>query len=438
MNFFETHYNGKILLVDAAGSASESMSLESSLVREYLGGAALNRALYDRFRDDDPIVFGTGPLTGGFAPAACLLVATFRSPLTGRITNVPLTLRTGPQVKYAGFDFIVLRKKSSDPKVIVAHNEAVTLSPGETYNGLQLTEMLEQARREFGRPESFVWPGAVTPSLASAATGRGGGFDRRGLAAALAEKNIKALFIYGNDGLPFGADDLVRSDRIIGDMKKNLTKKEVGFAGILDRIGEDQAARAVPRRKVRHMACARCPVPCMSHILVPKGLSGSEGTLLADHLGFAALAKHVGIGVYRLITACNEAGIDPIAVADWLAAGVTQEEALSFIANLVQGKEDNVPTGNRGGDFYGPLSEEDCDFFGGGLPPLYDTADEASIEAWKTRTARAMILGVCPILAARFPMLDAALPSFLADNTEQAKAMEQTLGSLAETVITGT
>ncbi|HET57589.1 MAG TPA: hypothetical protein ENN35_04005, partial [Deltaproteobacteria bacterium] len=220
MNFFETHYNGKILLVDAAGPSAELISLDSSLVREYLGGAALNRALYDRFGDDDPVVFGTGPLTGSFAPASCLLVATFRSPFTGRIANVPLTLRTGPQVKYTGFDFIVIRRKSSNPIVVVAHNETVRIAPGEAYDGLQLSEMLDRARREFGRPESFVWSGAVTPSLAAAATGRGGGFDRRGLAAALTEKNIKALFIYGNDGLPFGSDDLAHSDRLIGEMKK--------------------------------------------------------------------------------------------------------------------------------------------------------------------------------------------------------------------------
>lgn len=428
MTFFETHYNKTIALVDLAGQSIDILPLEQSLVDEHLGGAALNAALLEAYKDDDPIVFGTGPLTGSYVPASCLLAATFRTP-QGRISTIPLTLRTGPQLKFAGIDFLVLLNGAQEPLALRAASGKLTLHPAGAFEAPNLSDMLEKARRKLGPFESWIITAPTPTPGTTVSISRGGSFDKNGLATALAEKNVKALFMDAHDGLPFGKDDLNRSNALMASLKKGVSKRDTGFAAILAKMAPDSARTLVTGATPRNMACYRCPFPCMSHVALPE-----TSVFLTDHLGFTALAKQAGAGAFSLMAACAEARVDPLAVANFLATGGTPEQAKAHIEALSQGTEQGKTAGTD--DLFGPLPAEERHFFGAGLPPLYAHTTE-SVTAWKTRTARALILGVCPILTARFPALDTALPSFLATGPDHVAALDKKITGLAEGLIAG-
>lgn len=428
MTFFETHFNKTIALVDLGSQSIEIHPLEQSLVDEHLGGAALNAALLEAYKDDDPIVFGTGPLTGSYAPASCLLAATFRTP-QGRISTIPLTLRTGPQLKFAGIDFLVLKNAAPEPLALRAARGKLTLHPAGICEAPNLSDMLEKARRKLGPFESWIIMAPTPTPGTTVSVSRGGSFDKNGLATALAEKNVKAFFMDAHDGLPFGTGDLARSEALIAVLKKGLSKRERGFAAILAKIAPDTMRSLVTRYDSRNMACYRCPVPCMSHVALPE-----TSVFLTDHLGFTALAKQAGAGTFSLMAACTQARIDPLAIANFLATGGAPEQAKAHIEALSQGTEQGKTVGTD--DLFGPLPAEERHFFGAGLPPLYAHTTE-SITAWKTRTARALIMGVCPILTARFPALDAALPTFLATGPDHVAALDKKLTGLAEGLVKG-
>lgn len=435
MTFFDTHYNKTIAVVDLDGQSVDIHPLDQSLVDEYLGGAALNTALLETYKDDNPIIFGTGPLTGSFAPASCLLAATFPTP-QGRISTIPLTLRTGPQLKFAGIDFLVLTNRAAQPLVLCVTEGKLTLHPAKTVEQPGLSDMLEQARRNLGPFESWIITAPAAASGTSVSISRGGSFDKRGLAAAMAGKNLQGIFINAHSGLPFGTRDLARSNALIVDLKSGLSKRERGFASILAHIAPDTVRSLVAGYDSRNIACFRCPVPCMSHVTLPEAMTGAKdraGFFLADHVGFTALARHAGTAAFSLMVSCSEARVDPLAVADVLAVGGTPEQAKAYIEALSQGNGQYTAAGAD--DFFGPL--EDRDFFGAGLPPLYvhnGESNSESLTAWKTRTARALILGVCPILTARFPALDRALPSFLAAGPDHMAALDGKLTDLAEMI----
>ena len=62
----------RILIVDLeAGEVSED-ELDEDLVAEKIGGAGITKALYEEYQDDEPIVMGTGLLTGTLYPASAL------------------------------------------------------------------------------------------------------------------------------------------------------------------------------------------------------------------------------------------------------------------------------------------------------------------------------------------------------------------------------
>ena len=70
----------KIGIVDLATGEIIEEELEDDLVLEKIGGAGITKYLYDRFADEDPIVLGTGLLTGTLIPGSASGVITAKSP----------------------------------------------------------------------------------------------------------------------------------------------------------------------------------------------------------------------------------------------------------------------------------------------------------------------------------------------------------------------
>ncbi|MGD9073412.1 MAG: aldehyde ferredoxin oxidoreductase N-terminal domain-containing protein, partial [Desulfobacterales bacterium] len=66
----------KILVVDLASAEVTDDELSDALVREKIGGAAVAKHLCEQHADGEPIVIGTGLLTGTLFPAAAAGVIT--------------------------------------------------------------------------------------------------------------------------------------------------------------------------------------------------------------------------------------------------------------------------------------------------------------------------------------------------------------------------
>ena len=96
----------KVLVIDLAASTVTETSLDEALVSEKIGGAGITRHLYDQYQGDDPVVIGTGLLTGTTCPASAAGVITAKSPVTGKICHCPVTYKVGIEIKFSGYDYI--------------------------------------------------------------------------------------------------------------------------------------------------------------------------------------------------------------------------------------------------------------------------------------------------------------------------------------------
>jgi len=209
MNPDTRYYNGNVGLVDLAARSFRVLPLDGEAVRDRLGGAAMNEHLYETFREDDPLVLGTGPLTGSFAPASCLLVATFRpSGDSPGPVHVPLTLRAGPELKFSRFDYLVFLGKADSPTMIRVREGSVRFAGGGDLFGKNLREAALRMEKEkaggawilAGRAGIRGIPGAA------AHVGTAGSFDRSGLALFMGKRNLEAVLFQGTDGLAFPSD----------------------------------------------------------------------------------------------------------------------------------------------------------------------------------------------------------------------------------------
>ena len=99
--------------------------LSQSLVSQYIGGRGFTSKLQydevgpevDPLSPDNILVIATGPLTGVPAPSTARFTAGGRSPLTGILGDANCGGFFGPELKFAGYDMVILRKKSSKPRV---------------------------------------------------------------------------------------------------------------------------------------------------------------------------------------------------------------------------------------------------------------------------------------------------------------------------------
>ena len=146
----ENIYSGKILLVDLEQGACEEEDLDEDLIGRAVGGAAVNLELYRKYMDRDPVVLGTGPLTGTFAPSACAGVVTGKSPVTGRVCHVPLVLQTAVEMKLSGFDFLVILGASEKPVRLWLHDELAEVAGAGDLWGKDVWASTDWLRHEHG------------------------------------------------------------------------------------------------------------------------------------------------------------------------------------------------------------------------------------------------------------------------------------------------
>ena len=126
-------YGGAILFVDL-NEGKASIESTTSYSGTFLGGRGINiKLLYDRVPPEvaplDPacsLIFGVGPLCGTPIPAPRTEV-TAKSPETGLLGSSNFGGFFGPELKFAGYDHIVITGRAEKPVYIWINNEHVEI-----------------------------------------------------------------------------------------------------------------------------------------------------------------------------------------------------------------------------------------------------------------------------------------------------------------------
>ncbi|MGC9324726.1 MAG: aldehyde ferredoxin oxidoreductase N-terminal domain-containing protein, partial [Desulfomonilia bacterium] len=208
-------YNHRFVHVDLTASTVEGMPVPKEMLVEGIGGTGITRLLHSRFSDGDPIVLGCGPLSGSFAPASCLMVATF-SPDSRTLCHVPFLVNAGPQLKFSGMDFLVITGHADQQIMLEVMNGTVRISRAETLTGsISERESILLAKGKYC-PEAILLTGQAAETGSPSAvvsSGLWGSLDKAGLGSFAEGKNIRAITLLASGGVPFldGGRDLGES-----------------------------------------------------------------------------------------------------------------------------------------------------------------------------------------------------------------------------------
>ncbi len=207
-------YVGRILHVDLDTGTTREEEVDEGLARAFLGGSGLAAALIARVSVSDidplgpnnPLVLMTGPLVGTAMPSAGRLSLCALSPLTGIWGESNTGGFLGPELRFAGYDGIIVVGRSSEPVWLSIVNGDAELRDATPLKGLDSYETQRAIRRELGdeavRVACIGRAGENRVRYAAVMNDRGRAAGRTGMGAVMGAKNLKAIAVRGRGSVP--------------------------------------------------------------------------------------------------------------------------------------------------------------------------------------------------------------------------------------------
>ncbi|MCD6244565.1 MAG: aldehyde ferredoxin oxidoreductase family protein [Candidatus Korarchaeota archaeon] len=208
-------YLPKVLFVDLTKKLVKKVTLGKEVVVKLLGGRGINIATLlgltrenlselDPFSPDNPIVIGTGPLVGTIFPASCRARIASLSPLTGIIGDSSFGGHWAPELRYAGFDHIVITGRSESPVYIWINDDDVEIRSAENVWGKDIWETDRILKEETDKDAKVLAIGPAGENLvryACVVSNVHNYAGRTGMGAVFGSKKLKAIVVRGTKGV---------------------------------------------------------------------------------------------------------------------------------------------------------------------------------------------------------------------------------------------
>ncbi len=208
-------YMGKLLVVDLTSGELKEEPLDYDLAHDFVGGAGYAaRYLYDELGPDtDPLgpentlVFMTGPLVGTSAPSCARYEVCALSPLTGIWGESNSGGFWGAELRFCGYDGIVVRGRSEKPVWLsIVEGQSPALHDATDLWGLDTYETQQRLRDQLGdqkvRVASIGPAGENLVLYAAIMNDHGRAAGRTGMGAVMGSKNLKAIAVRGTECVP--------------------------------------------------------------------------------------------------------------------------------------------------------------------------------------------------------------------------------------------
>lgn len=441
-------YCGNILVADLATGETEEIELEEDLVREGLGGSGINIKLYKKYEDSNPLIFGTGPLTGSMVPGGNLGVITGKSPVTGKVCHAPFTLFCGAEFKLSGFSFLVLKGKSNKPVYFWIHDGIADVEEGGDLWGKDTWATVDKIRAEKG--DSLIQVLSIGPAgekgsnLAQIVANYWSSGDCFGMGKLMGEKNVKAIALRGMGETEVANPEefVEKSGALLGEMRKFFKGKK-GIKEISAVLGGDDIGSWLKPMVHRYSTNFNCPMAWNTFVKYnesPQTLKqdgAAEPGFLLTGLSEVLEIKKTGMeaeAACRVLEKMARLGLEPTSAAALInkAGKKNLEDASAELEGMVSATE--------GGVAPWPINSEEARLeeklgsYSTRVPPRpvfsdFGLSGEAKEVAkwWVKRNALAYVLGICPTFAMMSPQLTEEV---LVDLVNQGMGFDLTVDDL--------
>jgi len=341
-------YRWEILRVNLSTGIANKEPLNKNWAGKYFGGRGLGaKYLYEELKEgvnplspDNKIILATGPLTGTIVPCSGKLAIISKSPATGTIVDCSVGGTFASQLKFAGYDMLIIEGQAKTPIYIVINDDKVRIHSAEHLWGKGVIETEAGLHEEHGADTSVLTIGPAGENLVpfSCIDSEYRQAGRGSVGSVMGAKRLKAVVCSGS------------KDAIVPDMPRlleivykairedvltdaNLWAHTEGTpsivemsnsAGILptrnfqdgvfegaQKINADSVQRLQPLRK----ACFACPLGCGTYLnLKDFNVEGPEYETLA--LAGANCGVDDLEAIVKFNFECDDLGLDTISTGN--------------------------------------------------------------------------------------------------------------------------
>ena len=316
---------GIILDINLSTRKIQKIKLPEEDIKNFMGGRGLAmKILYDRikpgtdpFSEENPLIFMPGTFSGLPIPSSSRTCVVTKSPRTSpkkakfehssTVSYSNMGGFIGPEIKFAGYEGIVVSGKSPFPVYIKIEDDKVEIKDAGRFWGMKTDEFDKEFNKELKNDFQTCYIGPAGEKMVSYAcvlnmSSKAAG--RAGTGAVMGSKNLKAIAVKGT-GMPNVAQPekfmkLIDEARLFfKDRTQTKWWRDYGTAGAL-KPSSDAGSMAVKnyregtfqeivnydaetsRQKIwkRNFACFTCQLSCKKSGVVSEGRF--KGTIVHD------------------------------------------------------------------------------------------------------------------------------------------------------------
>ncbi len=322
-------YQERFLHIDLTEGEIRTSGLSEGLIEKFIGGRGFAARMMwdfvgpeaDPLSLDNVLMLLPGPLTGTVAPCMRSLVA-FKSPLTGTYCDCFHGGFLGPEIKYAGYDGIIITGRANYPVYLYIEDDEVQIRDAKHLWGLNTYALYEVLHRELGGRFELACIGLAGEKLVRFAlidcsphrqAGRGGG------GAVMGSKNLKAMVVRGSHRIEVAQPGPFMTALRLAHEKLRQGLEAAGFNeyGTVGGVVDDSEKGALPtynfqrasfsgaegingpahkeRLWIRNIACMGCPIACGKMSVIRRGRHRGVISDNVEYESTATLGSNLGI-----------------------------------------------------------------------------------------------------------------------------------------------
>ena len=345
-------YVRRYLRVDLSARTIEGHEVTPEMARTFLGGNGFGvKILWDEvapsvdaLSPENVLVIATGPLVGTAWPTSGRMEAIAKSPLTGIYGDSNCGGYFGPELKFAGYDMLVITGAADSPVTLWIDNGEASLENAGDLWGLDTIETEAAIRKR--KNDDKIKVACIGPAgengvrYASIQVTPNRSLARSGIGTVMGSKKLKAIAVRGNRKVPiahpaeftslsramherirknefypalarYGTSGLVMLMNEIGRFPTNNFQS--GDFALAEKIG---AEILHDKYWIKDDGCFACPIRCDNVYRVSEGEFAGTVTSSFEYETLSSLGSGVGVSRLDAIIAandrCDRLGLDTI------------------------------------------------------------------------------------------------------------------------------
>jgi aldehyde:ferredoxin oxidoreductase len=205
-------YKGKLLHINLTNEQVNVVSLQEEVLKKYMGGRGLGAKLFwdlipakvDPLGPENILMILSGPVGGTIAPGAGKHVVVTKSPASRGWLDSYSSGRMTPEMKFAGYDGLVITGKAKYPVYLLIKDEKVEIRDARDLWGKGSFEAETYIKETFHPECGEICIGPAGENLVKFACINSEFFrqaGRGGAGAVMGSKNLKLIAVKGSGGI---------------------------------------------------------------------------------------------------------------------------------------------------------------------------------------------------------------------------------------------